>query len=37
MSDKFLSLLALLGIVALFGLLIFAVVDTVQMGLAIRG
>ena len=37
MSDKFLSLLALLGIVALFGLLVFAVVDTVQMGLSIRG
>lgn len=37
MSDKFLSLIAMLGIIALFGTLIFAVVDTVQMGLAIRG
>jgi hypothetical protein len=37
MKDNLFSLIAMLGIVALFGLLIFAVVDTVQMGLAIRG
>jgi hypothetical protein len=36
-SDNLLSLLILLAVIALFGTLIFAVVDTVQMGLAIRG
>ena len=31
------SLLLMMAVIALFGTLIFAVVDVVQMGLALRG
>jgi len=36
-SDNLLSLLIILAVIALFGTLIFAVVDVVKMGLLIRG
>jgi hypothetical protein len=36
-SDNLLSLLIILAVIALFGTLVFAVVDVVKMGLLIRG
>jgi hypothetical protein len=36
-SDNLLSLLIILAVIALFGTLIFAVVDVVKMGLILRG